>query len=87
MVQSEPGQIIDADLWTADSDDTDFRDEEWVESDPGIIGNDQTVASLRYPESGYLAFYLDLKHKSPSGFEYTQSTRIFVADTARIWLK
>ena len=86
-VRSEPGQIIDADLWIADSDDTDFRDEEWIESDPDITGNDQTVASIRYPESGYLAFYVDLKHKSPSGFEYTQSTRMFVADTVRVRLK
>ncbi len=86
-VRSEPGQIIDADLWIADSDDPDFRDEEWVESDPDITGNDQTVASIRYPESGYLAFYVDLKHKSPSGFEYTQSTRMFVADTVRVRLK
>lgn len=86
-VRSEPGQIIDADFWIADSDDPDFRDEEWTESDPDITGNDQTVASIRYPESGYLAFYVDLKHKSPSGFEYTQSTRMFVADTVRVRLK
>ena len=46
------------------------------------IDNDETVTSIRYPETGYLAFYIDLKHKSPSGSEYTQSTRMFVADTA-----
>jgi len=86
-VRSGPGQIIDADVWIADSDDTDFRDEEWTESDPERTGNDEAVASIRYPETGYLAFYIDLKHKSPSGFEYTQSTRMFVTDTARIWLK
>lgn len=86
-VRSEPGQIIDADVWIADSDDPDFRDEEWTESDPEKTGNDEAVASIRYPETGYLAFYIDLKHKSPTGLEYTQSTRMFVADTARIWLK
>jgi PhoPQ-activated pathogenicity-related protein len=86
-VRSEPGQIIDADLWIADSDDPDFRDEEWTESDPEMTGNDEAVASIRYPETGYLAFYIDLKHKSPSGFEYTQSTRMFVADTARLRIK
>jgi PhoPQ-activated pathogenicity-related protein len=86
-VQSEPGQITDADLWIADSDDLDFRDEEWSEADPEKISNNETVASIRYPESGYLAFYVDLKHKSPSGIEYTQSTRMFVADTTHVMLK
>ena len=86
-VRSEPGQITDADLWIADSDDLDFRDEEWSESDPEKIGNNETTASIRFPESGYLAFYVDLKHKSPSGIEYTQSTRMFVADTSRLMLK
>ncbi|HBC78696.1 MAG TPA: PhoPQ-activated pathogenicity-like protein PqaA type [Bacteroidales bacterium] len=86
-VRSEPGQITDADLWIADSDDLDFRDEEWLESDPEKTGNKETTASIRFPESGYLAFYVDLKHKSVSGTEYTQSTRMFVADTARLRLK
>jgi len=86
-VQSEPGQITDADLWVADSDDLDFRDEEWSETNPEKIGNSETVASISYPESGYLAFYIDLKHKSPSGIEYTQSTRMFVADTTHLMLK
>jgi PhoPQ-activated pathogenicity-related protein len=85
-VRSEHGQIIDADVWIADSDDPDFRDEEWTESDPETIGNDETVTLIRYPEKGYLAFFIDLKHKSPSGSEYTQSTRMFVADSASIWL-
>jgi hypothetical protein len=71
----------------ADSGDPDFRDEEWTESDPERTGNDEAVASISYPGTGYLAFYIDIKHKSPSGFEYTQSTRMFVTDTARIWLK
>jgi PhoPQ-activated pathogenicity-related protein len=86
-VRSEPGQITDAELWIADSYDLDFRDEEWLESDPVNVNNNETTASIRYPESGYLAFYIDLKHKSPSGFEYTQSTRMFVADTSRLMLK
>jgi PhoPQ-activated pathogenicity-related protein len=86
-VRSEPGQITDADLWIADSGDLDFRDEEWLESDPEKVSNNETTALIRYPESGYLAFYVDLKHKSPSGFEYTQSTRMFVADTSRLRLK
>lgn len=86
-VQSEPGQIADADLWIADSDDLDFRDEEWSETNPEKISNSETVASFKNPGSGYLAFYVDLKHKSPSGIEYTQSTRIFVADTAHLLLK
>jgi PhoPQ-activated pathogenicity-related protein len=86
-VRSEPGQITDADLWIADSDDLDFRDEEWSESDPEKTGNAETTASFRFPESGYIAFYIDLKHKSPSGTLYTQSTRMFVADTRHLMLK
>jgi PhoPQ-activated pathogenicity-related protein len=86
-VRSEPGQITDADLWIADSDDLDFRDEEWSESDPEKIGNNETTASIRFPEKGYLAFYVDLKHKCTSGTDYTQSTRMFVADTSHVMLK
>jgi PhoPQ-activated pathogenicity-related protein len=86
-VRSEPGQITDADLWIADSDDLDFRDEEWSESNPEKIDNKETTASIRFPESGYLAFYVDLKHKCTSGTEYTQSTRMFVADTSHLMLK
>ena len=86
-VESEPGQIADADLWIADSEDLDFRDEKWVETNPEKIDSNETLASISYPESGYLAFYVDLKHKSPSGIEYTQSTRMFVADTTHLLLK
>jgi PhoPQ-activated pathogenicity-related protein len=86
-VRSEPGQITDADLLIADSDDLDFRDEEWSESNPEKIDNKETTASIRFPESGYLAFYVDLKHKCTSGTEYTQSTRMFVADTSHLMLK
>ena len=87
QVNSETGMIVDADLWIADSEDLDFRDEEWSEADPEKINDNETTASINYPESGYLAFYFDLKHKSPSGFEYTQSTRMFVADTIRLRIK
>lgn len=80
--------LVDAILWSTDSKDTDFRDEKW--SGRSVARKRQSgvvTAEQPYPENGYRAFYLDLKYKDPNGGEYTESTRMFVADEDEVFLK
>lgn len=76
--------LVDALVWTADSDDRDFRDENWENKSLSVSGIDQVVTTIPYPESGYKAFYLDLKYKDPNGEEFVQSTRMFVANSGGV---
>jgi PhoPQ-activated pathogenicity-related protein len=81
--------LVDAILWSTDSEDTDFRDEKWSgrslelkKKKPSLV-----TAVQPYPEKGYRAFYLDLKYKDSNGGEYTESTRMFVADNDEVFVK
>ncbi len=85
-VKTTPKILEDAVLWSADSNDRDFRDEEWTEKDLDKKGGKEITVTIEYPESGYKAFYLDLEYKAPFGSNYTQSTRIFLADSKKIYL-
>lgn len=88
-VNATPEVLVDAILWSTDSEDTDFRDEKWSgeslelkKKKPAVI-----TATQPFPEKGYRAFYLDLKYKDPNGGEYTKSTRMFVADEDEVFVK
>ncbi len=72
--------LLDALVWTADSEDRDFRDESWDSVSLSVSGVDEVTTTISYPESGYKAFYIDLKYKDPNGETFVQSTRMFVAD-------
>lgn len=66
-------------IWSATSDDRDFRDEKWTSED--IVTTDGKVAPVvDFPEKGFKAFYIDLEYKSPTGENYTKSTRMFVVN-------
>jgi hypothetical protein len=47
---------------------------------PGSAGKAKVEFTEKFPESGFRAFYLDLIYRDPNGGEYTESTRMFVAD-------
>jgi PhoPQ-activated pathogenicity-related protein len=80
--------LVDAILWSTDSEDTDFRDEKWTGKSLGVKKNASVVTAVQpYPAKGYRAFYLDLKYKDATGGEYTQSTRMFVCDEDEVFLK
>jgi PhoPQ-activated pathogenicity-related protein len=88
-VNTSPEILVDAILWSTDSQDTDFRNETWSgrslelkKKKPAVI-----TALQPFPVSGYRAFYLDLKYRDPNGGEYTESTRMFVADDDEVFLK
>jgi PhoPQ-activated pathogenicity-related protein len=78
--ETTPDQLLAAMLWTADSEDRDFRDESWSSTDLAAAGQARIETRVDLPESGYRAFYLDLRYPGPNGGEHTQSTRMFVAD-------
>ena len=79
-VTTTPDILVDAILWTADSEDRDFRDEEWKGESLGMKNADQVEEKIPYPASGFKAFYIDLKYLDPNGDEYVESTRMFVAN-------
>ncbi len=80
--------LVDAILWSTDSDDTDFRDEKWTGKSLGLKKKGAVITAVQpYPEAGYRAFYLDLKYKDANGGEYTESTRMFVADNDEVFLR
>jgi len=82
-VTAAPELLKDIILWTSVSEDRDFRDEKW-KSEKVEIGNQVEIRiDIEYPLSGFKAFYIDLEYKAPFGSDYTQSTRMFVADTNR----
>lgn len=79
-VKTSPSQLLEADVWIADSDDRDFRDEEWnfVSIDENM--DNPVNATVNFPESGFRSFYMALRFRDPNGGDYTKSTRMFVAD-------
>jgi PhoPQ-activated pathogenicity-related protein len=88
-VNATPGALVDAILWTTHSDDTDFRDEKWHGKSVGLKKRKREIitAEQPWPQQGYQAFYIDLKYKDPNGGEYTESTRMFVADGDEVFLR
>ena len=86
-VKSTPELMTEAILWSADSEDQDFRDEQWTDSTLYTGSKSEITIELKYPGSGFEAFYVDLKYKAPLGEEYTQSTRMFVTDSVKLLLR
>lgn len=68
------------DIWTAMSMDRDFRKARWEKKELGIKEVDSFLFEEPYPDAGYKAFYVDLKYSTPSGKEYTISSRVFLMD-------
>lgn len=88
-VSASPDVLVDAILWSTNSEDTDFRDEKWSGKSLELSKRNKEVitAAQPFPQNGYRAFYLDLKYKDPNGGEYTKSTRMFVADNDEVFVR
>lgn len=87
-VKTTPELLVDAILWTTNSADTDFRNDKWEGKSLGLTKKMPVVTSTQsFPSTGYRAFYLDLKYKDPNGGEYTESTRMYVADNDEVFVK
>lgn len=83
-VNASADLLVDVLLWSADSKDMDFRDEKWEGKSLCIKNKSKVAATQKFPESGFRAFYLNLKYKDPNGGEYTESTRVFMTDDKKI---
>lgn len=82
--ESTPDKLVDAIIWSADSEDRDFRDEEWSGESLNAKNQLNVEAAIEYPEAGFKAFYIDLKYTDANGDEYTKSTRMFVANEKEV---
>lgn len=79
-VTSDSKDLKSVYLWSADSDDRDFRDEKWSSRKINPVQSGTTVEKIEFPKSGYKAFYIDLEYADPNGGTYTKSTRMYLAD-------
>ncbi|MGB5556349.1 MAG: PhoPQ-activated protein PqaA family protein [Flavobacteriaceae bacterium] len=79
-VDSHSKQLKSGYLWLADSDDRDFRDEEWESTKLTISADGHVLEKVLFPKKGYKAFYIDLEYEDPNGGTYTKSTRVYLAD-------
>jgi PhoPQ-activated pathogenicity-related protein len=79
-VEGSANEVKAAYLWTADSEDRDFRDELWSSGDLDVPDHSSVSSTIDYPETGFRAFYIDLKYTDLNGRDYTISTRMFVTD-------
>ena len=71
-------------LWTCDSEDRDFRDNEFVSQAIDTEAENQITINVDYPASGFRAFYIDLLYPDPNGDIYSISTRMFVANAEKV---
>jgi PhoPQ-activated pathogenicity-related protein len=85
-VQTSSNVLTGVRLWTSTSTDRDFRDEKWASKDLGIAGKQAVDVEVEYPGSGYKAFYVELVYKAPLGHEYTETTRMYLADKNKVFL-
>lgn len=85
-IKTTPNLLVDAILWSADSKDQDFRDEIWSDKSLDAANKAEIQVDIKYPESGFKAFYVDLKYNATYGADFTQSTRMFVTTDKKLSL-
>jgi len=83
-VTGTPNAIKAAYLWSASSQDRDFRDETWSSTNLDAQDNSVVSISVPYPETGFRAFYIDLEYSDLNGGKYTKSTRVFVTNNDKL---
>ncbi|MDT7828809.1 PhoPQ-activated protein PqaA family protein [Pricia sp. S334] len=79
-VESDSQDLKTGYLWSADSEDRDFRDETWKATEISTSPGKAAEGKISFPKKGYKAFYMDLEYTDPNGGTYTKSTRMYVAD-------
>jgi PhoPQ-activated pathogenicity-related protein len=83
-VQSTSDKLLNVYLWSADSKDRDFRDEEFISKKISSLNSNEVKYEVSYPESGFKAFYIDLEYADPNGGKYTKSTRMYLANADEV---
>ncbi|WP_268224366.1 PhoPQ-activated pathogenicity-related family protein [Sinomicrobium oceani] len=84
QVAPSENELVGSYLWLADSDDRDFRDEEWTSTPLKLNKDNRVEETVPYPKEGYKAFYIDLEYQTPAGNKYTKSTRMYLVDSDEI---
>lgn len=79
-VESHAENLTSAYLWSADSEDRDFRDEQWDATPIKLSKEGEIIEKIPFPKKGFKAFYIDFEYKDPNGGSYTKSTRMYLAD-------
>ncbi|HWQ93264.1 MAG TPA: PhoPQ-activated protein PqaA family protein [Clostridia bacterium] len=83
VTNSEPGVRMEVSLsqpaqsfriWTASSEDRDFRDEKWSSSELGTKGGKAAQATIRPPREGFRAYFIEAELAAPTGGTYRLST-------------
>lgn len=83
-IKTTPDKLIDVTLWRSNSPDLDFRNDKWESQKLDIKPKSEISALELYPDSGYRAFYINLKYKDSKGGEYMESTRVFMTDDKKL---
>ena len=83
-ITTTANKLVDVIVWSADSDDLDFRNEKWVAKSLSISKKPLVTVKEALPKKGYSAFYVDLKYEDSNGGTFLESTRVFVTDTQKI---
>jgi PhoPQ-activated pathogenicity-related protein len=84
-IKATADKLTDVIVWHADSPDMDFRNDKWESKSLGINHKSTVNVTEEFPASGYRAFYINLKYKDSKGGEYTESTRVFMTDTKKVF--
>lgn len=71
-------------VWSANSDDRDFRDNEFRSSRVEFQNQDELDIALSLPDSGYRAIYIEFIYPDHNGESYSLNTRVYVTDSLRI---
>jgi PhoPQ-activated pathogenicity-related protein len=83
-IKTTADKLIDVTVWHADSPDLDFRNDKWEARKLDVKPKSEINALEEYPDSGYRAFYINLKYKDSKGGEYIESTRVFMTDDKKL---
>ncbi len=83
LTDRQPKRLV---VWSAESNSRDFRKSVW--SDKEISMNKKPVAvTLPYPKKGFYAFYVEITCSDSEGNDYSFTTRTYVADTKKVFVK
>ncbi|MDB4583152.1 PhoPQ-activated pathogenicity-related family protein [Draconibacterium sp.] len=83
-VQASPNELLNAYIWSASSEDRDFRDEKWTSITIDSENKESITYKVDFPEKGFKAFYIDLEYSDPNGGKYTKSSRMVVVNTEEV---
>jgi PhoPQ-activated pathogenicity-related protein len=83
-IKTTSDALVDVILWSASSTDQDLRNDTWTSKSLGISNKSAVKVTETFPASGFRAFYVDLKYKTPKGDTYTESTRVFLTNSKNV---